>query len=1365
MKRPIQILCSLPFLIALLMAPASDSQSQSTFESGGASPGMAASLADSFEAEPEKTAEFRSKARSLQEQGDFEGAVIYLERALRLDRENAELKSALADARKLTDQRATVLKSLPADPAQRDSALSKKLDEAIAAEQSGDREKARKLLNEVWLADASFRDAGQRLKNLDNAPVKPVVVAKADVPVVKIEPLDEVKESAPSAIAALPKQDEKVSKLPPINLPKSSTPIEVASVAKSSVSEKKSEDNLEKLPPVVVSESKLKTETAKAEKAEPVKKVSELLKDAQADAKKGDFDSARTTYEKVLTLEPSEKKALAGLKDLAKKEMASLSKSSASEEKSVKPADKEKEESFKIELETERASTPPPVEVSQKPVTSSENVTVDKLPPLQTNPVAVANVTSEKDMARKADALASAGHTESALKAFDEAKKAVKSDEKEIASATLDVAEKTAVRPAVAAVNVKDPKAVSRLDSLYAEGIALHEKGDLRAAREIMGEILLIDPQDSRAQTFLDTTAEEWEARLGDERALAEASLRETEGEQKLNSSITIETKRPTPLADFLNNLSFISGINFAVADGVEASVTGKFTDQPLKDVLDTVLGPNGLKWERTGGDIIVVSSDLQSQPFSLKPETMDSVKALMESGQLQKMVWPPDGVPAIKGQELTLDERSGLLLATDSRDNLQRLEGMLAGLSDSGMVGLTTSIYKIDPKKGEKVKALLEAILGTQSESPEDLNRKIIVDEGDLIVYASQRDIAKVEELLKDENLIEKIAARKLQLQKFSLMPKQPLQMDKDLAEAFFRNVEEQIRIFLYSQTGQTLAAKDGRKMWADPATMQITLTDFPENLELVGEFISSLEQLEQRQEFKVIYVKNKLADDMAAELQNLFGLTSPLEMGPTGPVYIVTKNLRRDQDYKFRDLTLRVRRVNENDLADDRDDSVEVLARTGTYSETLTLQEYDSQFIGDYEVVAEEITPSGTPGEGRATIQIRYIPPPGQVPSASDLSDGGLTQTPDTTEPIADLDIQANSDLNALIIRYQNPDDLKQIQELIDLLDKPVPQVSIMTKMVEVNETRAKELSAEWTINDLQEFDFGLSDSILDTRFAQDADEFISHFEPLPETVNSANLLKGATVIEMVTGGTSTLGLQLRALEAEGIINVVNGPRLTIKNGEEGTLTITDFNTFSRGAPGTVELTQGGSGNDGGNDDGGQTGQNNPNTGQNNGGDGGTGQGGGNNNGDGNNTNNVAGQHVDMSLTPQVTSADLIEVEIDVILTDNVSNLGGIFYVNSTSPLAAFSQYAVTNSLGVTHPWGVTQRQKDITTIASVKSGGTIVLGGWLSERQQLLTSGVPVLRNLPYVGKLFFNKQRDTLDRTNMLIFLTVQLVPID
>ncbi|MCX7016331.1 MAG: hypothetical protein NTW86_27875, partial [Candidatus Sumerlaeota bacterium] len=538
-----------------------------------------------------------------------------------------------------------------------------------------------------------------------------------------------------------------------------------------------------------------------------------------------------------------------------------------------------------------------------------------------------------------------------------------------------------------AAPPIPEAEKANRLNQLYEEGFSLYEGGDLKGARAKMDEALLIDPTFEKAKTFLDSTNEEWARQTKDQAVVAAVASREAAGEAKLKELVTIETKNPVPLGDFMASLSLATGINFALADGTDIKVTGKFTDEPLENILNTVLTPMGLKWTREKGDIITVKADLQPRTFQLSGDSVGNVRVLLESKQLANLLWPPDGMPKLKGQELTLDDRANLLVATDSKQNLEKLASLLDNLKAVGPSELITRMYEVPEDKAQKTKTLLETVLNAEGPAPYDLERKILADGGTLIVRAIPDDIQKIEDLLQSENLIGKIYSRDLKLQTFNLIPKESLRANEELMRAFFERVVEQIETFLYARDGRMKAAAEGRKLWKDENSYQITITDYPENLAHVGDFVNSLEQLERQMLFKVIYLKYALSDTMRDNLVQFFGLAAAQAAGaPTGPQYQVTRTLRVDSDYTFnQNLTVRVRRVNENNAADPNDDSVELIVRTPTRSESITLRKYESQFIDDYEIVAEDIRPSGVPGEGRADLQFRFIPPPGQAGAAA--------------------------------------------------------------------------------------------------------------------------------------------------------------------------------------------------------------------------------------------------------------------------------------------------------------------------------------------------------------------------------------------
>ncbi|HPB30995.1 MAG TPA: hypothetical protein PLB62_06030 [Candidatus Sumerlaeota bacterium] len=67
-----------------------------------------------------------------------------------------------------------------------------------------------------------------------------------------------------------------------------------------------------------------------------------------------------------------------------------------------------------------------------------------------------------------------------------------------------------------------------------------------------------------------------------------------------------------------------------------------------------------------------------------------------------------------------------------------------------------------------------------------------------------------------------------------------------------------------------------------------------------------------------------------------------------------------------------------------------------------------------------------------------------------------------------------------------------------------------------------------------------------------------------------------------------------------------------------------------------------------------------------------------------------------------------------------------------------------------------------KQFQTTARIKDGGTIVVGGWTSERSGDYKSGIPVIRNIPFVGKMLFGRNLRHIDKITLLIFLTARIV---
>jgi hypothetical protein len=67
-------------------------------------------------------------------------------------------------------------------------------------------------------------------------------------------------------------------------------------------------------------------------------------------------------------------------------------------------------------------------------------------------------------------------------------------------------------------------------------------------------------------------------------------------------------------------------------------------------------------------------------------------------------------------------------------------------------------------------------------------------------------------------------------------------------------------------------------------------------------------------------------------------------------------------------------------------------------------------------------------------------------------------------------------------------------------------------------------------------------------------------------------------------------------------------------------------------------------------------------------------------------------------------------------------------------------------------------TKLQADI----SVKSGQTIMLGGLIKTRNVAVDKGIPVLKDIPLVGRYLFGSTENTEDSSELMVFLTPHVV---
>ena len=116
-----------------------------------------------------------------------------------------------------------------------------------------------------------------------------------------------------------------------------------------------------------------------------------------------------------------------------------------------------------------------------------------------------------------------------------------------------------------------------------------------------------------------------------------------------------------------------------------------------------------------------------------------------------------------------------------------------------------------------------------------------------------------------------------------------------------------------------------------------------------------------------------------------------------------------------------------------------------------------------------------------------------------------------------------------------------------------------------------------------------------------------------------------------------------------------------------------------------------------------------------------------------------------------------------IDLNLEPQVVEFDG--FINYGSPIQTTS----TNALGITTPTVLTANVinqpifdvRKVSTCVSVYDGSTVVLGGLVREDIQKVNDKVPVLGDVPLIGRLFRSKVDQNIKR-NLIIFVTARLI---
>ncbi len=329
-------------------------------------------------------------------------------------------------------------------------------------------------------------------------------------------------------------------------------------------------------------------------------------------------------------------------------------------------------------------------------------------------------------------------------------------------------------------------------------------------------------------------------------------------------------------------------------------------------------------------------------------------------------------------------------------------------------------------------------------------------------------------------------------------------------------------------------------------------------------------------------------------------------------------------------------------------------------------------------------------------------------------------------------------------------------------------VLQVEIEAKFMEVNQGTLKELGFNWSVYNANNGNklfgtmdrsfadgtvstSGLNNRNLATTFAPntssqpvtitnvtysaggtstDASEIPQNVPNLPSTINIASQASNTvnTVLGIING--YNVDLVVNALEQKTGSDLLSAPKVTVVSGSKATITVAQEMLY----PTTWGDTQ-----------------SNVGTGS---------------------SNSEYGSSAGVTITPG-TPQDFTKRDVGVTMdvTPRVEEDGSISLEMNpkVTEFEGFMEYggvaiAISSGTTVTVPSGFVQpvfSVREVNTSVTVFDGATVVLGGLTREEVKTIDDGVPVLQDIPLLGRMFKSKG-ETRQKKNLLIFVTANKI---
>ena len=430
-------------------------------------------------------------------------------------------------------------------------------------------------------------------------------------------------------------------------------------------------------------------------------------------------------------------------------------------------------------------------------------------------------------------------------------------------------------------------KEKARAANLVEEGKGLYEKGEVIPAVTRFQQALELDPANVEATNFLRLTRDDYSQALQLAKTRDMEQKKEEEYQQRLNQVIPSLQMQNAPIDDVLTLLATLSGMNMVAGEGVEGLVTVNVKNQTVEDTLKLVLRAYGFTYEREGADIIV-KPNYKTKIFQMKPDEFNKLEQVVRdpnnlvdpSKSLQEVLYPGTREPTVPGKELVLNRNLFQLIVTDTEENILKVEEFLRSIPELVQTAqpLVTRLFPLNQDVASRLFNIIELMLyeGQKAQArPEgEEGRQLILEKETsvLIVKDNEANIRKVEEVLNDQALIDRLTKEELVARRFKVSQEAAYSDDALIRKR--DEVDHMMELFsqmLYAKEGEGEAIAKGRRMFPNHYEGTIDIVDTPENIKKVERFLSSVTG--ETQDMRVYMIKHADVRELANNLNRFAG------------------------------------------------------------------------------------------------------------------------------------------------------------------------------------------------------------------------------------------------------------------------------------------------------------------------------------------------------------------------------------------------------------------------------------------------------------------------------------------------------------